>query len=183
MTITGANFESGATVTFGASAAASVTFVSANSLQVTTPPSPAGTVPVTVTNPDGQSGSLQSAFQYVVPVAMNPGIQAQLLSCQLKGTVTGVSPPTAFKVVIYAYTNMYYIQPCDTEPLQPIATDGSWGPIDSHSGTMYALLVVASYNPATILTSLPPVDGINVLAETGPIGVLSGCDVARCPAQ
>jgi hypothetical protein len=99
------------------------------------------------------------------------------------GTVAGVNPPQSFEVVVYALTNAYYIQPCVTEPITPIALDGTWGPVDSHNGAIYAILVKAGYSPPTLTGSLPPVDGVNVLAVTGPVGTIAGCDVARCPAQ
>jgi hypothetical protein len=64
VTINGSNFVSGATVSFGGTASANVTFVSASQLRANTPPHGAGAVSVTVTNPDGQNASLPSAFTY-----------------------------------------------------------------------------------------------------------------------
>jgi hypothetical protein len=64
VTITGANFVSGAKVSFGGSAATNVTVVSSTSVKATTPPHSAGRVSVVVTNPNGQSGTLASAFLY-----------------------------------------------------------------------------------------------------------------------
>lgn len=54
--INGANFQPGATVTFGGTAAAA-TFVSSARVDVTVPSIPPGSVVVTVTNPDAQSAS------------------------------------------------------------------------------------------------------------------------------
>jgi hypothetical protein len=67
VTLTGTNFVNGATVRFGALAAASVTFNSATSLTAVTPAQAAGTVSVTVTNPDTQNATLSAAFLYVDP--------------------------------------------------------------------------------------------------------------------
>jgi hypothetical protein len=64
VTITGANFVSGATVTFGGTAATGVTFVSATQIDVTTPAHVAGAVDVVVTNPDTQSGTLTNGYTY-----------------------------------------------------------------------------------------------------------------------
>jgi hypothetical protein len=75
VTITGTNFASGATVTFGTAAAANVVAVSSTSITATTPAGSAGAVTVTVTNPGVLSGSLTNGFTYVVAP-----------------TVTGVSP-------------------------------------------------------------------------------------------
>ncbi|MEO8503908.1 MAG: zinc-dependent metalloprotease family protein [Acidobacteriota bacterium] len=62
--LTGTDFVNGATVLFGASAATSVTFNSGTSLTVSTPAHAAGTVSVTVTNPDTQTSTLNSAYTY-----------------------------------------------------------------------------------------------------------------------
>ncbi len=81
VTITGANFAAGATVTFGGTAATNVVVVTNTSITATTPAHAAGAVTVTVTNPGGQSGSLASGFTYIA-----------------QPTVTSVSPnsgPTA----------------------------------------------------------------------------------------
>jgi hypothetical protein len=64
VTITGANFTTGATVTFGSVAAANAVVASGTSMTATTPAHAAGVVSVTVTNPDGQSIALPNAFTY-----------------------------------------------------------------------------------------------------------------------
>ena len=66
-TITGANFVSGATVSFDGSAATGVSVVNSTTIKATTPAHAAGAVNVTVTNPDGQTGTLASGFTYTVP--------------------------------------------------------------------------------------------------------------------
>ena len=101
----------------------------------------------------------------------------------VRGTVTGVDPPDGFKIVVYARTNRFYLQPCVTEPLSPISPAGSWGPVDSHNGQIWVLLVRDGYAPPAITNALPSVDGRNVFAVTGPVGTLAGCDVGRCPAR
>ena len=64
VTITGTNFASGATVTFGSTAATNVTVVSSTTITATTPAGTAGAVTVTVTV-NGQSGSLANGFTYI----------------------------------------------------------------------------------------------------------------------
>ncbi|TAM83908.1 MAG: hypothetical protein EPN47_03605 [Acidobacteria bacterium] len=64
VTITGSNFASGATVSFGGSAASSVSFVSATQLNATTPAHAAGSVSVAVTNPDGANAVLAGGFTF-----------------------------------------------------------------------------------------------------------------------
>ncbi len=64
VTLTGTGFLSGATVLFGTTAASSVTVLGATSLTAVTPAQAAGTVAVTVNNPDAKSATLPSAFQF-----------------------------------------------------------------------------------------------------------------------
>ncbi|MCI0342429.1 MAG: IPT/TIG domain-containing protein [Planctomycetales bacterium] len=74
ITVTGSAFATGATVTIGGTAATSVAFVSATQLTAVTPGGSAGTLTVTVTNPDGQSGALGSGFTYGSPPAAPPSV-------------------------------------------------------------------------------------------------------------
>jgi hypothetical protein len=69
LTITGTNFAPGATVTLGGNAATNVSVVSSTTITATTPPQAAGTVSVTVTNTDGQSGTLTNGFTYTAASA------------------------------------------------------------------------------------------------------------------
>jgi len=64
LTITGTNFQSGATVSFGGTATTGVTVTSNTSITATAPAHAAGTVDVVVTNPDVQSGTLPSGYAY-----------------------------------------------------------------------------------------------------------------------
>ena len=66
VTIMGTNFATGATVTFGTTAATNVVVANSTTITATTPAEAAGAVTVTVTNPGSQSGSLASGFTYVV---------------------------------------------------------------------------------------------------------------------
>jgi hypothetical protein len=71
VTIIGASFQSGATVTFGARNATNVNVVSATTITATTPVGPANqqlAVDVTVRNPDTKSATLTGGFTYVLPV-------------------------------------------------------------------------------------------------------------------
>jgi len=182
VTITGANFAPGASVRFGSAAATGVVFVSSTTLRATSPAGE-GVVSVTVTNPDLQAASLAGAFTYTAVAGPSPAITAQIQGCTVSGTVSGVAPPSAFRVLVWAYTNQYYIQPCDTERTQAIRSDSKWGPVDSHNGQIWVQLVRAGYTPPASAGALPAKDGVNVLATSGPVGTLTGCDVARCPAQ
>jgi acid phosphatase len=70
VTITGSGFASGASAKFGGVSATAVTVVSPTTLTAITPAHAAGTVGVTVTNVDGQSGTLAGGFSYNQPSAM-----------------------------------------------------------------------------------------------------------------
>lgn len=70
VTINGSNFVSGATITFGGTAATSVVFVNSTQLTAVTPAKAAGAVNVVVTNPGGQSATLTNGFTYVAGLAV-----------------------------------------------------------------------------------------------------------------
>jgi hypothetical protein len=63
--IAGSAFQNGATVTFGSSSPQLATFVSSTQVRAVAPAIPAGTVAVTVTNPNGGTASLPNAFTVV----------------------------------------------------------------------------------------------------------------------
>ena len=76
VTLTGANFQSGVLVSFGAADASGVTFISGTQIQAVTPPQPAGVVNVSVLNPDGQGATLANAFTYTGTPAPAPQVNS-----------------------------------------------------------------------------------------------------------
>lgn len=83
-------FQLSLQVTFGSTAATSVV-VSSTSITTTAPVGSAGAVTVTVTNSNGLSGSLGSAFTYVIPptvssVSPNSGPTAGGTAVTITGT-------------------------------------------------------------------------------------------------
>ncbi|MGI8858081.1 MAG: IPT/TIG domain-containing protein [Thermomicrobiales bacterium] len=66
VTITGTNFQPGATVTFGGVAATNANVTDATTIIATTPAHPAGTFDIVVTNPDSTAGTLSPGFTFVV---------------------------------------------------------------------------------------------------------------------
>lgn len=72
ITIFGSNFQTGATVKFGSSSAMSAQVQSATQIQAVTPAESAGTVSVTVLNPDGQVATGVNSFNFVVPSTNGP---------------------------------------------------------------------------------------------------------------
>lgn len=64
LTISGANFVAGATISIGGAAATGVTIVNSTTVRATAPAHAAGAVSVVVTNPDLQSATASNAFSY-----------------------------------------------------------------------------------------------------------------------
>jgi len=91
VTIAGTNFVAGAVVRFGALAATGVNVVSGTSITAMSPGSTAGPVAVSVTNPDGQSGTLLNAFTYFVPASVISFVRVAYAAPQ--SSVTTVSVP------------------------------------------------------------------------------------------
>ena len=90
VTITGTNFATGATVTFGTTAATNVVVVNSATVTATTPAGAAGAATVTVTNPLAQSGSLANGFTYAVSTTITyvQGNSATPQASQTSVTVT-----------------------------------------------------------------------------------------------
>src|SRR5215470_10309217 len=70
VTVTGTGFQAGCTVAVGGTAATKVVFNSSTQLVVTTPAHQPASADISVTNPDGQTSILASAFQFVAPPAI-----------------------------------------------------------------------------------------------------------------
>ena len=76
----------------------------------------------------------------------------------IAGKVSGVKVKDC-KVVIYARTNTWYVQPYIDSSDTAINDDGTWRN-DTHLGSQYAaLLVKASYKPSTTTGKLPAIGG------------------------
>ena len=67
VTIIGTGFAGTPSVSFGGTAGTNVVVANSTQLTVTAPARAAGIVSLTVTNPDGQSGTLANAFTYRAP--------------------------------------------------------------------------------------------------------------------
>jgi hypothetical protein len=99
LTLTGQNFQSGATVQIGAGSCLNVTFVSATQLTCVSPPHASGDVSIIVTNPDTQTVTLASAFDYVGTsnavagfAVLGGGSIATSAAIRLLGSVGGFNP-------------------------------------------------------------------------------------------
>jgi hypothetical protein len=99
VTITGTNFQSGATVTFGVVAATNVAFVNSATITATTPAHAAGAVDVVVHNPDGQTGTKTSGFTYSTALAAPANVVAAASSTtQVNITWNAVVGATSYQL-------------------------------------------------------------------------------------
>ncbi|MFL6284976.1 MAG: hypothetical protein ACJ74Q_17675 [Pyrinomonadaceae bacterium] len=81
---------------------------------------------------------------------------------RIAGSVSGVDAGKS-KVVIFAHTDVWYVQPYTADPDTQIGEGGHWEN-DTHLGRDYAaLLVKSAYKPPGTTGKLPPVAG-DVLA-------------------
>jgi hypothetical protein len=77
---------------------------------------------------------------------------------RISGSVSGADTQKC-KVVIFAHTDVWYVQPYDTDPHTPINDNGHWEN-DTHLGREYAALLVKSdYKPPRTTGKLPPISG------------------------
>jgi hypothetical protein len=101
VTITGTNFEAGATVLFGALEAANVSVDSATTITCDTPPGPVGDVNVTVTNTDTGTATLIDGFEYLaIPRIDTVNPATGPLSGGTTITITGVDFITGCTVTV-----------------------------------------------------------------------------------
>jgi hypothetical protein len=89
VSITGTGFQSGATVSFGGSAATGVTVANSTTITATTPAHAAGTTNVVVTNTDTQSGTLSGGYTYTSALGGGVGF---IQSASGPSTVQASSP-------------------------------------------------------------------------------------------
>jgi hypothetical protein len=81
------------------------------------------------------------------------------------GAVSNVLHPEQYKIVLYAQTNTWYIQPTIKDHFTDIDRRGHWGN-RTHLGYRYAaILVQTSFKPTSPTEKLPDVGG-PVLART-----------------
>jgi hypothetical protein len=128
VTITGTNFVSGATATFGGTGATNVVVVNSTTITTTTPAGNAGAVTVTVTNPGGQSGSLANAFTYIAPptvssVSPNSGATAGGTAVTITGTNFAAGATVTFGGV--AATNVAVVNSTTITARTPAGSAGA----------------------------------------------------------
>ena len=90
ITVTGSNFQSGASVTIGGTTASSVTVVSTTSITFTTPTKTAGDYDVVVTNANGLTATLSNGISYngVPAFTTAAGNLGELVNNEAMSTIT-----------------------------------------------------------------------------------------------
>ncbi|HUA15107.1 MAG TPA: IPT/TIG domain-containing protein [Verrucomicrobiae bacterium] len=155
VTLSGANFLSGATVAFGSAPATNVVVVNSGQITATTPSNAVGTVNVTVMNPDGQTSVL-------TPLG-NPGYEAGNSGWQFAGTGTynivtnsaQAHSGQSFAQVSSGTGNHPYLSGILSAgsvylPVNPgdVITFGGWAARVSGDGTVHWVLQVTDANKA-----------------------------------
>jgi len=180
VTITGNNFVATPSVTFGGVPATNVAFINATQLTVYLPYHVPGTVDVTVTNPDGQSGTKSNAFTYLAPppniVQINPligpytgGTSVLILGTDFVATPTVTFGGTAAtSVILGGGTQLMVVTPAHAAGAVDVVVTNP----DGQSGTKVGAF-----------TYYTPVGTVFVTSATysGSLGGLAGAD-AKCQA-
>ncbi len=165
VTITGTGFASGATVTFGSTAATSVSVAGPTSMTAAAPPRSAGSVDVVVANIDGQSSRLTGAFTYVgsAPPPTPP-------PAPVAPTLTAITPASATTAGGTTVTLT--------------GTGFSTGAGVSLGGTAASNVVVAGATLITATTPAHAVGGVDVVVTNadGLTGRLNGGFTYTAPA-
>ena len=77
----------------------------------------------------------------------------------IKGRVLGLESPQKYKIVLYAHTDRWYVQPLESDHYTDLDAGGNWANW-THLGDMYAAVVVRpSFEPDPRPLALPPVGG------------------------
>jgi hypothetical protein len=85
----------------------------------------------------------------------------------IAGRVSGLDDPMRYRIVIYALTDRWYVQPTINEPLIVIQDDGNWEST-THLGFEYAALIVrSSFDPPESLDAIPGGDGVIAFTRVG----------------
>ena len=161
VTITGTNFSTGATVTFGTAAATNVVVVSATQITATTPAGSAGAVTVTVTV-SGKSGSLASGFTYSLPptvtgVSPNAGSTGGGTAVTITGTNFAAGATVTFGVA--AATNVVVVSATQITATTPAGSAGAVTVTVTVGGLSGSLATGFTYAVIPAVSSVSPNSG------------------------
>ncbi|MGA8182228.1 MAG: IPT/TIG domain-containing protein [Terriglobia bacterium] len=143
VTLTGKGFQAGATVRFGGSPSTAVTVASSTQINAMSPAGSAGSVSITVTNPDTQSASLASGFTYssapaVSSISPNSGPVTGGTTVKIFGSGFQSGASVAFggidatSVTLVSSTEIQAVSPVSPAGTVSIAVTNT----DSQSGTL-----------------------------------------------
>ena len=164
--ISGANFQSGATVQFGTTAATSVNVTSSTSISTVTPAHAAGTVGVTVTS-GGQSATLANAFTYIAPgpsiASISPNTGPTSGGTAVTITGSGFQSGATLTIGLGAAGNVTVVNSTTITALTPIGPSSEQAalPVDivarNLDGTTATKSAAFTYSPAPLtITSVTP---------------------------
>ncbi|MDA0353708.1 MAG: IPT/TIG domain-containing protein [Chloroflexi bacterium] len=167
--ITGTGFSAGAVVTIGGTAATGVVFNSATSLSAVTPVGVPGPTTITVTNLDGQSGTLSNGFNYLdlapVVTSVSPpsgpttgGTTITIVGTSFRsGATVSVGNTAATAVVVVNATTITAVTPARAVGLVGVRVTNS----DTQSGLLAdSFTYIAA--PAPLVTTVVPATGPTV---------------------
>jgi hypothetical protein len=122
------------------------------------------TTPNTNSPANNNAGPNAAAPSIQITIVPSKGAGPEALE-RVAGTVSGVNVNEC-KVVIFARTNTWYVQPYIDSPDTMINADGTWHN-DTHLGSEYgALLVKGSYKPPSTTGKLPATGGLILAVAT-----------------
>jgi hypothetical protein len=178
VTITGTNFQSGATVTFGGTASPLVSFVSSTQLTATTPARSAGLINVVVTNPDAQGVTATNAFTFLAPapavnaVTPNSGLTTGGTAVALNGTNFQSGATVTFDGI--PATSVTFVNSTQITAVTPAHATGSVEVVvtnpDTQSGSKDPAFFYSPAPAPTALYTVPPCRLINTRGSNGPLG-------------
>jgi len=156
VTITGTNFVSGASATFGGTDAINTTVVNSTTITATTRPAPAGAVTVLVTNPNGQSGSLSNGYTYTAnPTLTSVSPSFGSVSGGTSVTITGTNFASGATVTFgtTAATNVKFVSSTSITATTPAQVAGGANVVVTNSSGLSGTLTngfVYNANASTI---------------------------------
>ncbi len=170
VTVNGTSFLSGASVSFGGTNAASVSFVNSTQLTAVTPAHAAGPVEVRVTNPSGEFASLPNGFTYVGPVVVssvspNKGVVTGATAI----TITGSSfePGATVSLGGTAATSVAFVSATQLQAVTPAHAAGAVNVVVTNPGGASGSLANGfTYNAVMTVSSVTPNSGLNTGGET-----------------
>lgn len=161
VTLTGTDFTAADSVTFGGTAAASVTFNSATSLTAVTPAGTPGAVDVVVSNVNGSS-TLPGGFTYNSPPALtsiSPTSGTPLGGTSVTLTGTDFSPSDSVTFGGAAATTVTFISSTTLSAVTPTGVPGAVDVVVSNGNGSSTLAGGFTYNTPPTLTSISPTNG------------------------